>query len=266
MNELTEEDLRELEIAVKLLESPGIAAKITSVIGTPLEKGYELLPHGWQTVIHNMTLASLNSTLKLAILTMRESEIKTAQNGLHKFAVGLTGAIGGFFGLPALAIELPTSTTIMLRSIMDIAREHGEKISDAQTKIACLEVFAFGGKSESDDAAESGYFATRAFLAKSVSEATAYIAQKGTMKEVAPSLIRFTVKVAQRFGLAISQKAAAQAIPLIGAAGGSMINVLFIKHFQDMAKGHFIVRKLEKKYNSQIVQDKYVMLKKQFSV
>ncbi|MEK6626888.1 MAG: EcsC family protein [Bdellovibrionota bacterium] len=257
---MNEQDVLELEVAVMLLENPGIAAKITDVIGTPIEKGYELLPRGWQSVIHTATEASLNKALNLAISTMSESENKAAQNGLHKFAVGLSGALGGFFGLPALAVELPASTTIMLRSIMDIARSGGEKISDAETKIACMEVFAFGGKTKSDDAAESGYFATRALLAKSVSEATTYLARKGLAGEGAPALVRLTVKIAQRFGLAISQKAAAQAIPIIGAAGGSIINLLFINHFQDMARGHFTVRKLERKYGPEVIREKYHML------
>jgi hypothetical protein len=42
--------------------------------------------------------------------------------------VATTGGVGGLFGLPALAIELPISTTIMLRSIADIARSEDEDI------------------------------------------------------------------------------------------------------------------------------------------
>ncbi|HAZ14917.1 MAG: peptidase [Bdellovibrionales bacterium GWA2_49_15] len=261
MSELDARDLLDLEAAVKLLESPTIAAKLTDVIGAPIEKGYALLPSGWQKVIHNATEAALKTALNLAISTMSEGENKIAQNGWHKLAVGLSGALGGFFGLPALVLELPASTTIMLRSIMDIARAQGELISHAETKMACMEVFALGGRAKNDDASESGYFATRAFLAKSVSEAAAYIAEKGLAGEGAPALVRLTMKIGQRFGLAISEKAAAQAIPIIGAAGGSIINVLFIKHFQDMAKGHFIVRKLERKYGLEVVQENYLKLK-----
>ena len=57
------------------------------------------------------------------------------------------------------------------------------------------------------------------------------------------------------FGL--SAKAAAQAIPAIGAAGGAIINTLFVDHFQDMARGHFIVRRLERKYSREIVEETY---------
>jgi hypothetical protein len=69
---------------------------------------------------------------------------------------GVSGAVGGFFGLPALALELPVSTTLLLRAIADIARSEGEPIKSTESRLACLEVFALGGNSRSDDATESG--------------------------------------------------------------------------------------------------------------
>ena len=57
-----------------------------------------------------------------------------------------------------------------------------------------------------------------------------------------------------------AEKAAAQAIPAIGAAGGALINTIFMDHFQDMAKGHFIVRKLERKYGKEAVKILYEKL------
>jgi predicted outer membrane lipoprotein len=53
---------------------------------------------------------------------------------------------------------------------------------------------------------------------------------------------------------------AAQAIPIIGAAGGAIINTLFIDHFQDMARGHFTVRRLENIYSKEIVKEAYDQL------
>ena len=49
-------------------------------------------------------------------------------------------------------------------------------------------------------------------------------------------------------------------VPAIGAAGGAIINTLFIDHFQDMAHGHFIVRRLERKYGEAIVKEKYLAI------
>jgi len=51
----------------------------------------------------------------------------------------------------------------------------------------------------------------------------------------------------------VSEKVAAQAIPLIGAAGGALINTIFIDHFQNMARGHFIIRRLERRYDKDLI-------------
>ena len=48
-----------------------------------------------------------------------------------------------------------------------------------------------------------------------------------------------------------------QAVPAIGAAGGAAINLVFINHFQDMARGHFTVRRLERKYGAEVIQREY---------
>jgi hypothetical protein len=54
--------------------------------------------------------------------------------------------------------------------------------------------------------------------------------------------------------------AAAQAVRAIGAVGGALINLVFIDHFQDMARGHFTVRRLERKYDGVTVKAAYVAL------
>ena len=250
-------DLNDLKKAKMLLENPGVAAKITNLLGTPIEKGFKLLPHNWNVKVGEVTQAALSKAVHAAVFTMKDAPGEESSNMWHKIAVATTGGIGGFFGLPALAVELPISTTIMLRSIADIARSEGEPNSEIASKIACIEVFALGGLSKSDDASESGYFAIRAALARSVTKAAEYIAEKGLAEESAPALVRLIIQIADRFSIQVSEKAAAQAIPVIGAAGGILINTLFIDHFQDMARGHFIVRRLERKYGKEIVEAIY---------
>jgi len=252
-----QKDLNDLKKAKMLLENPGIAAKITNLLATPIEKGFELLPDNWNVKVGEVTQAALSKAVHAAVFTMKDAPGEEASNIWHKIAVATTGGIGGFFGLPALAVELPISTTIMLRSIANIARSEGETISKIASKIACIEVFALGGPSKSDDASKSGYFAIRAALARSVTKAAEYIAEKGLAEEGAPALVRLIAQIAQRFSIQVSEKAAAQAIPAIGAAGGALINTLFIDHFQDMARGHFIVRRLERKYGKEIVEVTY---------
>jgi len=109
-------DLNALKKAKTILENPGIAAKITNFLGIPIEKGFELLPDNWNVKIGEMTQEALSKALHAAVFTMKASHGEEASNIWHKIAVATTGGIGGFFGLPALAVELPISTTIMLRS------------------------------------------------------------------------------------------------------------------------------------------------------
>lgn len=175
--------------------------------------------------------------------------------------VTLSGAIGGAFGLPALAVELPVSTTIILRSVADIARSQGENIREVDTQLACIEVFALGSGSKVEGAADAGYYATRAALAHAVSNAAQYIANKGIVEEAAPAIVRLISKIATRFSGPVVEKFAAQSIPVIGAAGGAAVNLVFINHFQDMARGHFTVRRLERKYGKDIVHKEFDRLR-----
>jgi hypothetical protein len=108
-----------------------------------------------------------------------QNEPKAASSLLHKALVATSGAVGGSFGLAALPVELPISTIIMLRSIGDVARSEGEDLADPDTALACLQVFALGGLKGKTDGAESGYFAVRGLLAKSVAEAARFIAERG---------------------------------------------------------------------------------------
>ena len=243
---LSDQDLRDLQRAKHLLENPSLASKITAALGIPIEKGFELLPDNWHVKIQEQARKALLEALDIALLTMGSDPYVPASTNLHKLFGMASGAIGGAFGLPSLVVELPISTTIMLRSIADVARSEGEDLGDIESKLACLQVFALGGSSAIDDTAETGYFAVRSALAKAVSDASAHIAEKGLSREGAPAIARLIGKIAERFGIVVSQKAAAQAVPLVGAGAGALVNTLFIDHYQDIGRGHFTVRRLER--------------------
>lgn len=230
------------------------------MLGSSIEKGFQFLPASLNAQVGKITQAALSKAIHAAVFTMRDNPGKRASNASHKLAVAATGGISGLFGLVALMIELPISTTIMLRSIADVARSEGERVSDIESKIACLEVFALGGPRRSDDASESGYFIVRAALAQSVAKAAKYIAEKGLARESAPVIVRLITQIAERFSIRVSTKTAAQAVPAIGAIGGALINWIFIKHFQKTARGHFIIRRLERKYGEETVKKAYLSL------
>jgi hypothetical protein len=250
-------DLEALRDAVNLLEHPGLAVQITNLIGKPFEYAVSTLPDSVSRRIGDATRSALRSSLRVAVSTMNSKRGVTPSNTMHKILTTLSGAVGGAFGLPALAIELPVSTSIMLRSMADIARGEGEDIRTVETQLACIEVFALGSRIAADDSAETGYYATRAALARVVSEAARFIAANGLVEEGAPAIVRLITKIASRFSVAVSEKFAAQSVPVIGAAGGAAINLVFINHFQDMARAHFTVRHLERKYGADIIQREF---------
>lgn len=256
-SQLSENELLELKIAKDLLENPGIAIKLSGLIGNPIQKGFEVLPKNWNQKLNEITKTSLLKAADAAIFTIKPNKQDKSNDLLHKIAVGATGTIGGVFGLSGLAIELPLTTTIILRSIADIARSHGEPIKDVNTKLACLEVFALGGNSIEDDNLESSYYATRAFLSNTIAQTNKYVAEQGVLHKGTTVFLNIIGKIAERFGIQVTEKTIAQSVPVIGAAGGALINTLFISHFQDMAKGHFTIRKLERKYGKELIQEFY---------
>ena len=256
---LLKEHLDELHEAKRLLESTSLAQKLTAAIGRPIEAGFERLPPEYADIINQLSRDTLEKGLQVAVKTLDTTSIVDPSNAMHKLMVMGTGSIGGAFGLKALAIELPLSTAIMLRSIADIARSQGENLEGMEARLACLEVFALGGQSKENDAAKSSYFAVRMLLTHEVVDAARFLANPQVLAQGvrAPALVRLISQIASRFGVVVSQKAAAQALPVIGAIGGAAINTIFIDHFQNMARGHFIVRKLERIYDESTVKQTY---------
>ncbi|ACR02543.1 EcsC family protein [Thauera aminoaromatica] len=246
-------DLRALAEARVLLERPSLAARLSSFVGSPLEKGMARLPASWRERIGGLAHDALMKAMDTAAKTLQPAA-QPASPRLHKLLGSVSGAGGGAFGVAGLTVEIPLSTVLIMRSILDIARGEGEDIGSAQARLAALEVFALGGNASSDDAAEAGYYAVRAALATTVSEAARHFAQKGLSSEGAPALARLITMVAARYKVQLTQKAAGMLVPGIGAAAGATINLMFMDHFQAVSRGHFTVRRLERRYGEEAVR------------
>jgi hypothetical protein len=252
-------DEQKLAGAVKQLEHHGIAMSIANKIGVPVEVLMNRLPTPVQNVLSKTVHRSLERCMHVALRGMDSQSMATPDNRRHTLMTAASGAVGGFFGLPGLVFEMPVSTTLMLHSIAEIARSHGEDLDDPETALSCLEVFALGAKGKGAEV-DSAYYATRAALAQATREAATYIAQKGLAKSGAPVLVRFISIIASRFGVEVAEKIAAQMVPIVGAAGGAALNVMFTTHFQTIAEGHFTIRELERKYGALDVQHEYKRL------
>ncbi|MCF7752554.1 EcsC family protein [Bacillus subtilis subsp. subtilis] len=266
----TSQDWADLQRAVTLLESPTITAKMANLIGSPLEFAVKKLPGVVSRRIHGAVEAALFKSAQAALWSMDNTPGKAASTRWHKLAAATSGAVGGAFGFTSLFIELPVSTTIMMRSVADVARSEGFDLRDINTRHACLEVFALGGNADSDDASETGYYITRGFTAEVMRHLSAELAGRAasgggvmiglTPKEAGKWLAKIVEKVAARFGVVVTEKFAAQAVPILGAVTGATLNTMFTDYYQDMARGHFIVRRLERTYGYETVRAAYSLL------
>lgn len=253
-------DNQDLEQAVKILEFQSLTATITNTIGKPVEWGLKIMPAPIMNKMGDITEKCLIAAFKVVLLTInRDKPFKKSQNALHKGLVAVTGAAGGFLGGATLAIELPLSTAVMMRSIADIARERGEDLGNVEACLECIAVLgmdpASGDRSKKD---YSEYFTARAAMAKEITKAAEYIASNGISEGGVPVVVKLLQKVAERFGVQLTDKIALEFIPIVGAVTGGSINVLFMTHFQRIATGHFTIRNLNRKYGEERVRLEYM--------
>jgi hypothetical protein len=242
-------DWSDLQRAVALLEAPTITARMANLVGTPLEFAVKALPTSVSNRIHGAVQAALSKSVQAALWSMDNTPGKGASTRWHKLAAATSGAVGGAFGFAALA------------------RSEGFDLSQFSTRQACLEVFALGGNSPRDDASETGYYLARGFTTDVMRHLSAELAGRVVTgrdltlgvapKEAGKLLAKLVEKVAARFGVVITEKFAAQAVPIVGAAAGATLNTMFTDYYQDMARGHFIVRRLELKYGEEVVRTCY---------
>ncbi len=259
---LTPKETEDLRQAVACLEGASFAQRLTDAVGRPVAMLSRAMPQSARRVIAHVSETALRGALKLALRTLDLNASAKPANRAHRLAAAASGAVGGALGLAALPLELPISTTILLRSIAEVAREEGEDLRAPEAAFACVEVFALGGEAGGDTTAfESGYFAVRAALAKSVSDSARFVATEGVTAQSAPVIARLISQIAARFGIVVSEKVAAQAAPILGAIGGAAVNAAFADHFQTLARGHFIVRRLERQHGASVVAFEYQRLR-----
>jgi hypothetical protein len=245
-----------LQRAIRDLEDQDFAAQLADYAGKPIERVMRLMPRAASRSINKVVEKAILNCLKVAISSIEaQSKAPPARRSASVLA-GISGGVSGFFGLAALPLELPVTTTLMLRAIADIARHHGEDLSTLDARLACVEVFALGAP-RAGRRVDFGYYASRALLGRLTMEASQLFIERGAANLTAPAVGSLVTEVATRFGLVVSERSAASALPVLGAVGGATVNLLFMNHFQRVARGHFAIRRLEREYGSNVVRRLY---------
>jgi hypothetical protein len=253
---LTEPDLRALQLAVRRLEQPTLAARVADYAGRPMALATQRLPRAWSRQLRNAVRVAIYRALELAVGSLGKDRHRPPSSWGPKLITGATGGLGGVFGLVALPVELPITTTLMLRAIAEIARSESEDPKNIETSLACLEVFALGGRAPSA-AVSLDYYAVRTMLAQLTGEVAALVIERGAVNASAPVVARLVGEIAGRFGLIVTDRVIAGAAPVLGAVGGATVNMIFMDHFQRVALGHFTVRRLERVYGRAVIRPLY---------
>ena len=248
--------------AVAQLEQPGFVSRLAQVAGSPADLLIKVLPKSVNARLRDLVKTAIFRCLDMAVRTLDlddpDEAWDTPSPWVGKLMTGVTGGVGGFIGPLALPFELPLTTTLMLRDIAEIARDEGEDLKDPEALLACLEVFALGGGREEEGAELNlEYFAVRAALSELTREAARTLMERGAINASTPVIARLIGEIVSRFGFAVGDRFASGVFPVIGAIGGASVNMIFMDHFQRVARSHFTVRRLERAFGAERVRAAY---------
>jgi hypothetical protein len=245
--------------AVRTLENPNFAARLADYAGAPVNRVVQMLPCSASAGLSKAVETAMQKCLKTAIGSLEPASKAPPMTWFSTAVAGVTGGVSGFFGMAAVAVELPLTTTIMLRAIADIARHNGENLNTLEARLACLQVFALGAR-RTAVRTDLGYFAARALMTRLTGNAAAYMVERGAAELSGAMVGGLVAEIVSRFSIVVSDRMAASALPVVGALGGATVNVIFMNHFQQVAQSHFTVRRLEREYGADAIRVHYAEL------
>ncbi|WP_323990355.1 MULTISPECIES: EcsC family protein [Nguyenibacter] len=207
--------------------APTVQAKLKGIAEAAISRAFDVAITGMRDSAQPPSLSPAPSSAPSPAPSWRDPAIQAA--------VAVSGAVGGFAGLPGLVPDITFTTLTIMREIARIAREEGESLSDPDTHRACLEVFALRAfpVGAADEESELGYFSARAML-------------RGR------PVVMLVSEVATHYGLGLSRKFAVQMMPVAGALCGASLNAAFLSHYRALARAHFTIRRLEREHGPEV--------------
>src|SRR5215472_15779952 len=101
---LEPEDWEVLADAVRLLERPSFAARVAEYAGKPVGQLLDSLPNFATRRVKTAVTAAMFQSLRVALLSLDQEAEGKPSSWLPKLMVGVTGGLGGMFGLATLAV------------------------------------------------------------------------------------------------------------------------------------------------------------------
>ncbi len=239
----------ELQNALAMLDDGGgLLVRLADLMGNLMGRGVRMGVRGlgvapsFQAAFQGIAEAALRRAFDVAILGLPSGAFDRPRRRMARPIVMLSGAMGGFAGLPGLAPDVTVTTIAILRQIARIAQEEGENLADPEARRACLQIFALRAEHANMTGSELGYFSAR-------------LALQGR------PLVLLLNEVAASYGFTLSQKLTLQAVPVVGALAGAALNRAFLIYYEEAARAHFIIRRLERRYGQDTIQRAAVLVR-----
>lgn len=201
----------------------GAAVRLLSALGGRAEGLLDRLPGPVRDRLGGATETALGVAMRAA--GHSRGAVPDLPARLGQALGAAMGAAGGFGGLPTALVELPATTTLLLRTIQDVAADNGFDPQSDNVRFDCIRVFAAAGPLAQDDGADLGFLTLRLTLGGGAVQ-------------------KLIALVAPRLALVLGQKLAAQTVPVLGAVAGASINYVYAGYFREIAHVHFGLRRL----------------------
>ncbi len=201
----------------------GIGVQMLTTLGGRAENLLDRLPAPVRAQLSGATAQALILAMQAA--QSSRGAVPDQKPWVNAAVTTAMGAAGGFGGLPTALIELPATTTMLLRSIQGVAADMGFDPSAENVQFDCIRVFAAAGPLAEDDGADLGFISLRLTL-------------------TGGAMHKLIATVAPKLAAALGQKLAAQTVPILGAVAGATANYVYTSYYQQIARVHFGLRRL----------------------
>jgi hypothetical protein len=225
-------------LALRQRKANGVLMKAINFVGGQVEDGLKMLPKPLRDQLNEVTRNALRRSYDIAARSRGGIGQRFGSDQSHRIIGTLSGAIGGFGGLPTALAELPVATTLIFRAVLHVAAEYGEDPASDETRMECLAVFGSGGPGSADDGVDTAFIGARLSLSGA-------------------AVNTLISRVAPKFAAVLSQKLAAQTVPVLGAVAGAGTNYAFVDYYVALAHVHFGLRQLVREYGDVAVLDEF---------
>ncbi len=176
-----------------------------------------ILPTGVFHVLERLIADNLISIYNAAAKTRAPRFVAPLDHAINTTMIAASGGAGGAGGGMATIAELPVTIGIIFRSMQRIARQYGRDPDDDTTRQICLAIFLTGD-----------------VILRETEDSYELIGIRMLLQE---KLQSFITRMVPNLLMKLSPKLASP--PVIGAATGSVINIIYVRYHEVLVHVYF---------------------------